>query len=179
MELTDEQLMIRDMARQFARERLFSGAAERDRTGNFPKAELAEMGKLGLMGMLVPENFGGAGADFVSLALTIAEIAGGDAGTATVMSVQNSLICMALLKFGSNEQKQKFLVPCAKGEMIGAFALTEPQAGSDAAALTCTAKKIGSDYVINGVKQFISSGKNGDLTLVFAITDKAAGKHGI
>jgi alkylation response protein AidB-like acyl-CoA dehydrogenase len=179
MKLTNEQAMIRDMAREFARERLIPGALERDRTGAFPKAEIKEMGKLGLMGMLVPEAQGGAGADYVSLTLAIAEIAAGDGGVATVMSVQNSLICTALMRFGNEVQKKQFLVPCARGEMLGAFCLTEPQAGSDAAALTTTARKEGDHYVLSGTKQFITSGKHGDLAVVFAVTDKAAGKNGI
>lgn len=139
--LREEQTMIRDMARQFAKGTLAPKAAERDRTKTFPKTELAEMGKLGLMGMVVPETYGGAGADYVSMALAIAEIAAADAGVSTIMSVQNSLICSALLNFGTEAQKQQFLIPCARGEMIGAFALSEPQAGSDAAAIRCQAKK--------------------------------------
>src|SRR6185369_13713615 len=141
MKLTSEQVMIRDMARGFARDRLAPTAHERDKSGSFPKAEIKEMGKLGLMGMLVPEAEGGAGADYVSLTLAIAEIAAGDGGVATVMSVQNSLICTALMRFGNGVQKKQFLGPCARGEMLGAFCLTEPQAGSDAAALTTTARR--------------------------------------
>ncbi|MFW0777875.1 MAG: acyl-CoA dehydrogenase family protein [Rickettsiales bacterium] len=179
MQLTEEQRMIRDMAREFARNQLAPGAAERDRTSAFPKDEISEMGKLGLMGMIVPEQHGGAGADYVSLALAIAEIAAGDAGVSTVMSVQNSLICTALMRYGNDTQKEEFLGKCASGEMIGAFALTEPQAGSDASALQCRAEKKGDGYVLNGTKQFISSGKYGDLAIVFAVTDKAAGKKGI
>lgn len=179
MKLTSEQTMIRDMAREFARKTLALKAAERDRTGAFPKTEIAEMGKLGLMGMLVPEAHGGAGADHVSLALAISEVAAGDAGVATVMSVQNSLICAALLRFGNDTQKKTFLEPCARGEMIGAFCLTEPQAGSDAAALATTARKDGDHYILSGTKQFITSGKHGHVAIVFAVTDKAAGKAGI
>ncbi len=179
MNLTNEQEMIRDMAREFAQGKLLPGAAERDRTSGFPEKEIAEMGKLGLMGMIVPEEFGGAGADTVSMALAIAEIAAADGGVSTVMSVQNSLICMALLRFGNDPQKQKFLAPCARGEMIGAFALSEPQAGSDASALRTKAVKKGSEYILNGTKQFITSGKHGDVAIVFAVTDAAAGKKGI
>lgn len=178
-QLSEEQRMIRDMARDFARGKLQPGAQERDRTAHFPKEEIVEMGKLGLMGMIVPEKYGGAGADYVSLALAIAEIAAGDAGVSTVMSVQNSLICAALLRFGNDEQKEEFLGKCASGEIIGAFALTEPQAGSDASALNCRAKKDGGEYILNGTKQFITSGKYGDLAVVFAVTDKEAGKAGI
>ena len=177
--LREEHIMIRDMARQFAKGTLAPTAAERDRTKMFPKTELAEMGKLGLMGMVVPETYGGAGADYVSMALAIAEIAAADAGVSTIMSVQNSLICSALLNFGTEAQKQQFLIPCARGEMIGAFALSEPQAGSDAAAIRCQAKKEGNDYILSGTKQFITSGKHGDIALVFAVTDPKAGKKGI
>lgn len=179
MKFTSEQTMIRDMAREFARKTLAPKAAERDRTGAFPKAEITEMGKLGLMGMLVPEEDGGAGADHVSLSLAISEIAAGDAGVATVMSVQNSLICAALMRFGNDIQKKKFLGPCARGEMIGAFCLTEPQAGSDATALATTARKEDNHYILSGTKQFITSGKHGDLAIVFAVTDKTEGKNGI
>ena len=177
--LTQEQTMIRDMARQFARDTLAPKAAERDRTHAFPKAELTEMGKLGLMGMVVPESYGGAGADYVSMALAIAEIAAADGGISTIMSVQNSLICSALLRFGSDAQKEKHLIPCARGEMLGAFALSEPQAGSDAAAIRCQATKDGDQYILNGTKQFITSGKHGDIALVFAVTDPVAGRKGI
>ncbi len=179
MTLTSEQAMIRDMARDFAQQKLLQGAAGRDRSGEFPRALIAEMGRLGLMGMLIPESHGGSGAGHVALALAIAEIAAADAGIATVMSVQNSLVCTALFKFGSDAQKKQFLAPCARGETIGAFALSEPQAGSDAAALRCRAVKRGGDYVLDGSKQFITSGKEGDLALVFAVTDPAAGKKGI
>ncbi len=177
--LTDEQRMIRDMARQFAQDKLLPGAAERDRTSAFPKTEIGEMGQLGLMGMLVPEAHGGSDTGAIAMALAIAEIAKGDAGVSTVMSVQNSLICTALMRFGSDVQKQQFLTACATGEMIGAFALTEPHAGSDAASLRCRAEKKGDHYILSGTKQFISSGKHGDLALVFAVTDPEAGKKGI
>jgi butyryl-CoA dehydrogenase len=177
--LTSEQEMIRDMARDFARSKLAPGAAARDRNGEFPRELIAEMGRLGLMGMVVPEEMGGAGADYVSLALAIAEISAADGGVGTVMSVQNSLICMALVRFATEEQKKKYLLPCARGEMIGAFALSEPQAGSDASALRCKAVKDGDSYLLNGTKQFITSGKYGELAIVFAVTNPAAGKKGI
>jgi alkylation response protein AidB-like acyl-CoA dehydrogenase len=179
MVLNDTQIMIRDMARQFAQERLLPGVVQRDRTGEFPRAELKEMGQLGLMGMVVPEAWGGADAGYVAMALAIAEIAAADAGCSTIMSVQNSLVCSAISRFGNDDQKQRFLLPCARGEMIGAFALTEPQAGSDAAALRTTARKDGDGYVLNGTKQFITSGKHGDVALVFAVTDSNAGKRGM
>jgi len=179
MILNETQTMIRDTAREFAQGRLAPGAAERDEKALFPKAEVEELGKLGFMGMLVPENYGGSGADYVSMALAIEEIAAGDGAISTIMSVQNSLVGAGLLKFGSDAQKEQFLKPIARGDRLSAFALTEPQAGSDAAALRCTAKRDGDHYVLNGTKQFITSGKYADITLVFAVTDKAAGKKGI
>lgn len=179
MNLTHEQEMIRDMAREFAQGQLAPDATDRDRKGSFPRKEITEMGKLGLMGMVVPETHGGAGADYVSLALAIAEISAADGGVGTVMSVQNSLICAALLKFGNDAQKKQFLVPCARGEMIGAFALSEPQAGSDASAIRTKAVKKGGEYILSGTKQFITSGKHGDMAIVFAVTDASVAKKGI
>lgn len=179
MILSETQKMIRDTARSFAKERLLPGAAKRDEESKFPTAEVKEMGKLGLMGMLIPEQWGGVGADYVSMALAIEEIAAGDGAVSTIISVQNSLVGAGLLKFGNDWQKEHFLKPLAKGDMLGAFALTEPQAGSDAAALRCTATKNGDHYILNGTKQFITSGKTADVALVFAVTDKAAGKKGI
>jgi butyryl-CoA dehydrogenase len=179
MLLTETQRMIRDTAREFAQGRLAPGAAERDLQARFPAEEVKEMGRLGLMGMLVPENYGGAGVDYVSMALAIEEIACADGACSTIMSVQNSLVGAGLLKFGNDWQKDHFLKPIASGDMLSAFALSEPQAGSDAAALRCTADRDGNAYVINGTKQFITSGKYADVTLVFAITDRSAGKKGI
>lgn len=179
MILTEEQTMIRDMARQFARERLAPGAAERDRESRFPAQELREMGDLGLLGMVVPEEWGGAGADAVSYALAIEEIAAGDGAISTVMSVHNSVGCAPILKFGNDEQKDKYLRAMATGRMLGAFCLTEPQAGSDASALKTRAVKDGDHYVLNGAKQFITNGQNAGVALVFAVTDPAAGKKGI
>ena len=179
MILSSTHEMVRKMAGDFARERLAPGAAERDAQALFPKEELHEMGRLGLMGMLVPENYNGAGMDYVSMALAIEEIAAADGACSTIMSVQNSLIAAGLLKFGNDWQKEQFLKPVAKGEILGAFALSEPQAGSDAAALLCSAHRDGESYIINGTKQFITSGKHADITIVFAVTDRAAGKKGI
>jgi len=179
MILTDTQTMIRDTARNFARERLAPGAAERDAKAQFPKKEIEEIGRLGLMGMLIPEAHGGSGADYVSMALAIEEIAAGDGSVSTIVSVQNSLVGAGLLKFGNDWQKEHFLKPVASGKMLGAFALSEPQAGSDAAALRCSAKRDGDHYVLNGSKQFITSGKHAQVALVFAVTDAAAGKKGI
>lgn len=179
MILTEEQAMIRDMARQFARERLAPGAAERDRDSRFPAEELREMGELGLLGMVVPEEWGGAGADAVSYALAIEEIAAGDGAISTIMSVHNSVGCAPILKFGNTAQKERYLRPMAAGQMLGAFCLTEPQAGSDASALKTRAVKDGDHYVLNGAKQFITNGQHAGVALVFAVTDPAAGKKGI
>ena len=179
MHLSEEQRMVRDMARAFAQERLAPTAAERDRTGAFPKAELKEMGELGLLGMVVPEEWGGAGTDYVSYALAIEEIAAGDGAVSTIMSVHNSVGCVPILKFGTEDQKQRFLPKLASGEWIGGFALTEPQAGSDASNLKTRARRDGDRYILDGAKQFITSGKNGDVVIVFAVTDAAVGKKGI
>jgi alkylation response protein AidB-like acyl-CoA dehydrogenase len=179
MILSEEQAMVREMARQFARERLAPGVAERDRTGAFPAAELAEMGELGLLGMVVPDDWGGAGADAITYALAIEEIAAGDGAISTIMSVHNSVGCAPILKFGTLAQKERFLRPMAAGRMLGAFCLTEPQAGSDASALKTRAVRDGDHYVLNGAKQFITNGQHAGVALVFAITDPAAGKKGI
>lgn len=177
--LTDLERMIADTARDFARKKLVMEAEARDRSGEFPRALIEEMGSLGLLGMLVPEEWGGVGASHVALALAIEEIAAADGAVSTVMSVQNSLANMCILKFGNDAQKDQFLRPMAEGKLIGAFALTEPQAGSDAAALKTTARKDGDDYILNGQKQFITSGKHGDVVIVFAVTDAEAGRKGI
>lgn len=179
MLLTEDQRMIRDMARQFARERLAPGAEARDRESRFPVEELAEMGRLGLLGMLVPPDYDGAGADAVSYALAIEEIAAGDGAISTIMSVHNSVGCAPILAFGTDDQKDRFLKPMARGEMLGAFCLTEPQAGSDAAALTSRARRDGDHWVLNGSKQFITNGQTAGVAIVFAVTDPAAGKKGI
>ena len=179
MILSETQKMIQETARDFARGRLAPGAAKRDEEAAFPTEEVKALGELGLMGMLIPEEYGGAGADYVSMALAIEEIAAADGAMSTIVSVQNSLVGAGLLKFGNDWQKKEFLTPLAQGKILGAFALSEPQAGSDAAALRCTAQKQGDHYVLNGTKQFITSGKYADIALVFAVTDKAAGKKGI
>jgi len=179
MLLTEEQSLIRDTARDFARERLAPHAADWDREARFPKEALAAMGELGFLGMLVAPEFDGAGADHVSYALALIEVAAGDGACSTIMSVHNSVGCMPIAKYGSAEQKERFLKPMARGEMLGAFCLTEPQAGSDAAAIRTRAVRDGNHYVLNGVKQFITSGKNGDVAIVFAVTDPDKGKQGI
>jgi alkylation response protein AidB-like acyl-CoA dehydrogenase len=171
--------MVQETARAFAREQLLPNAAARDREARFPKEALADMGRLGLMGMLVPEEWGGAGADHVAYALALAEIAAGDGACSTIMSVHNSVGCMPILKFGSGEQKERFLRPMAKGEMLAAFCLTEPQAGSDASAIKTRARRDGNHWVLSGTKQFITSGSTADLAIVFAVTDPAKGKKGI
>jgi butyryl-CoA dehydrogenase len=179
MIFNEQQTMIRDMAREFARERLAPFAESWDREHRFPKEALAQMGELGFLGMLVPEEFDGAGVDHVAYALAIEEIAAGDGATSTIMSVHNSVGCMPILKFGSAAQKERFLKPMARGHKIGAFCLTEPQAGSDASAIRTRARRDGDRWVLNGTKQFITSGKNGDVAIVFAVTDPDAGKRGI
>lgn len=179
MKLTETQTLIRDTARAFAQDVVAPGAAARDAEARFPAAEVKALGELGLMGMLIPEEYGGAGVDYVSMAVAVEEIAAADASLSTIMSVQNSLVGAGLLKFANDWQKKEFLTPLAQGKILGAFALTEPQAGSDAAALRTTATKDGDHYIINGAKQFITSGQHADITLVFAVTDKTAGKKGI
>jgi len=179
MMLTEQQVMIRDTARAFAAERLAPFAAEWDREARFPREAIDELGRLGFMGMQVPEEFGGSATDSVSFALAIEEVAAGDGATSTIMAVHNSVGCMPILRFGSAEQKRRFLGPLARGEQLGAFCLTEPQAGSDASAITTRARRSGNHWVLNGTKQFITSGRNADLAIVFAVTDPAAGKRGI
>ncbi|MCW8282214.1 MULTISPECIES: acyl-CoA dehydrogenase family protein [Agrobacterium] len=179
MMLTESQQQIRDMARDFARERLAPGAASRDRESRFPEEELKAMGELGFLGMLVSEEYGGAETGAVAYALALEEIAAGDGACSTIMSVHNSVGCVPILKFGTEDQKQRFLPKLASGEWIGGFALTEPQAGSDASNLKTRARRDGDHYILDGAKQFITSGKNGDVVIVFAVTDAAAGKKGI
>lgn len=179
MHLTDEQQMIRDTARDFARERLAPGAAERDRTGAFPKDELAEMGALGFMGMLTPEEWGGSDTGMIAHALAMEEIASGDGAVSTIMSVHNGVGQKPINDFGSDALKEKYLRPLAEGKMLGAFALTEPEAGSDAAAIRTRAVRDGNHFVLNGTKQFITSGKHCDIAVVFAVTDPDAGRKGI
>jgi alkylation response protein AidB-like acyl-CoA dehydrogenase len=179
MILTEDQLMIRETARRFAQEQLAPFAAERDRRHEFPKQAVRELGRLGLMGMTVPAQWDGAGADFVSYALAMEEIAAGEAATSTIMAVQNSLGCGALMKFATPAQKQRFLMPMARGEEIVCFCLTEPQAGSDVAALRTRAKPDGNGWAISGTKQFISSGANAQTAIIFAVTNPEAGKKGL
>ncbi|WP_064684996.1 acyl-CoA dehydrogenase family protein [Rhizobium bangladeshense] len=179
MILSDLQQQISDLARDFARDRLAPGAAKRDQEHLFPRDELKEMGELGLLGMLVPEAYGGSDTGVVAYAAALEEIAAGDGPCSTIMSVHSSVGCVPILKFGTEEQRQRFLPKLASGEWIGGFALTEPQAGSDASNLKTRARRDGDHYVIDGAKQFITSGKNGNVIIVFAVTDPDAGKKGI
>ncbi len=177
--LTEDQELIRDTARAFARERLAPGAAARDRAGEIEPAILREMGDLGFLGMNVDPEFDGAGADYVSYALALIEVAAGDGAISTVMSVHNAPFNAILARFGSDAQKAQVLRPAARGEFIGAFALTEAQAGSDASALRTTARRTNAGYVIDGAKEFITSGKIGKQVVVFARLEGTAGKEGI
>lgn len=179
MLLTQDQEMIRDAVRDFAREQLWPHAARWDREHHFPKDAHQGLAALGAYGICVPEAYGGAALDYVSLALVLEEIAAGDGGTSTAISVTNCPVNAILMRYGNEAQKQQWLVPLAQGHMLGAFCLTEPHVGSDASALRTTAVKQGDEYVINGVKQFITSGQNGQVAIVIAVTDKGAGKRGM
>ena len=179
MILTPEQEQIRDMLRDFAREQLAPNAAAWDRDSTFPVAALRQLGELGVCGMVVPDEWGGAGLDYVSLALALEEIAAGDGATSTIVSVQNSVVCGPINTFGTPAQKEKYLKKLASGEWLGCFCLTEPHVGSDAAAIRTRATRDGGHWVLNGVKQFITTGKNGQVAIVFAVTDPDAGKKGI
>ena len=179
MLLTQDQEMIRDAVRAFAQEQLWPQAAKWDKEHYFPKEVHKGLAELGAYGICVPEEFGGANLDYLTLALVLEEIAAGDGGTSTAISVTNCPVNAILMRYGNLEQKKKWLTPLALGAMLGAFCLTEPHVGSDASNLATTAKKIGDSYIINGVKQFITSGKNGDVAIVIAMTDKGAGKKGM
>ena len=179
MLLNEEQREIAGVARQFARERLLPFAADWDRQHQFPAEALVEMGQLGFLGMLVPEQWGGCDTGYLTYALALEEIAAGDGACSTIMSVHNSVGCAPILRFGSSEQKDRFLPPLARGEQIGAFALTEPHAGSDAGSLRTRARRDGDSYVLDGAKQFITSGREAGTVIVFAVTDPEAGKRGI
>ncbi len=179
MWLSEEQSLIRDTLRAFAQERLAPHAARWDREHHFPRAELSALGELGALGIVVPERWGGAGLDYVSLAVALEEIAAGDGAVSTIVSVQNSVVCGPINGFGTDAQKERFLVPLARGEELGCFCLSEPHVGSDAGAIATRAQRDGDCFVLNGVKQFITTGKNAAVAVVFAVTDKAAGKKGI
>ncbi len=179
MILTEQQVMIRDMARQFAQEQLAPHAAEWDATARFPKEAVAAMGELGLMGMLVPEEWGGAGIDLVSYALVVEELAAGDGSCSTIMTVHNSVGCVPIWKYGTQAQKERFLRPLAKGEMLACFCLTEPTTGSDASAIRTRARRDGNHWVLEGTKQFITNGSTAGVAIVFAVSDPEKGKKGI
>jgi butyryl-CoA dehydrogenase len=179
MLLTQDQEMIRDAVRAFAQEQLWPNAPRWDKEHYFPREAHRGLAALGAYGICVPEEFGGANLDYVTLALVLEEIAAGDGGTSTAISVTNCPVNAILMRYGSAAQKKRWLVPLAQGEMLGAFCLTEPHVGSDASALRTTAVREDGGYVINGVKQFITSGKNGHVAVVIAVTDKGAGKKGM
>jgi hypothetical protein len=177
--LSDEHRLLRDSLRDFAQQRLAPFAAEWDRSATFPKQALAELAALGTFGIAVPDHYGGAGMDYLALAIALEEIAAGDGATSTIISVNNCPVCSILMGWANEEQKRRFLVPLARGEMLGAFCLTEPHVGSEASGLRTTARRDGEFYVLDGVKQFITSGKHGDVAIVMAVTDRSAGKRGI
>jgi alkylation response protein AidB-like acyl-CoA dehydrogenase len=178
MALGEQHQLLRESVRKFARERLAPNAAQWDREKHFPRAELEAIAAMGLCGVAIPEDWNGAGMDYTALAIACEEISAGDGSTCTIVMVTN-LVANILLGYGNDAQKREFLTPVAQGKSLGAFCLSEPHAGSDAAAITTRAEKSGAHYVLNGVKQFITSGKNAALAVVFAVTDKGAGKKGI
>jgi butyryl-CoA dehydrogenase len=179
MILSDDHRAVQDAVRAFVQEQIAPKAAEWDKTHHFPAAELKGLASLGCYGVAVPSDYDGAGLDYLALAIILEEVAAGDGATSTVVSVNNCPCCSILMAFGNEEQKQRFLKPLARGDMLGAFCLTEPHVGSEAGGLRTTAVRDGDAYVLNGVKQFITSGKNGAVAIVMAVTDKAAGKKGI
>ncbi len=177
--LREEHRLLRESLREFAANKLAPNAAQWDREHTFPRQALKELAALGTFGIAVPEEYGGAGMDYTALAVALEEIAAGDGGVSTIISVNNCPVCAILMGFASDEQKRRFLAPLASGEALGAFCLTEPHVGSNAAALRTSATRDGDDYVLNGVKQFITSGKHADYAMVIAVTDKEAGKRGM
>ncbi|MGB0497830.1 MAG: acyl-CoA dehydrogenase family protein, partial [Rubricella sp.] len=177
--LTEDQALIRDTARAFARDRLAPGAAARERAGAIEPEVRAELGALGFLGMTIDPEWDGAGADYVSYAVALEEIARGDGAVSTMVSVHNAPFLAILDRFGNAAQKEAWLKPAARGEFIGCFALTEAHAGSDASAIRTRAERRNDRYIINGSKQFISSARIGGATILFAVTDPAAGKKGI
>jgi butyryl-CoA dehydrogenase len=179
MNLTEEQCLIRDSVRDYVQDRIAPYAAEWDKTGEFPAEQLREMGELGLFGMLIPEQWGGSDTGYVAFALALEEVAAGDGACSTILSVTNSVVCGSLLGFGSELLKTQYLKPLASGQLLGCFCLTEAQAGSDASAIKTRAVRDGEHYVLNGSKTFITSGKNAQVAIVFAVTDAEIGKKGI
>jgi len=176
---TETQLMIRETARKFAEEELAPSAIERDEKEQFPFESIRKLGELGFLGMMVPEKYGGAGLDTISYILALEEISKVDASAGVIMSVNNSLVCYGMLEWGSEDQKQRYLVPLAIGKKLGAFALSEPEAGSDASNQRTAAVKSGAHYILNGTKNFITNGSNADVVLVMASTDRSKGSHGV
>ena len=179
MLLSEDHLAVQDAVRSFVQAEIAPHAAAWDKGHTFPKEALQGLAALGCYGVAVPAEDGGAGLDYLALAVILEEVAAGDGATSTIVSVNNCPVCSILMAYANVDQKQRFLLPLARGEMLGAFCLTEPHVGSEAGGLKTTAVRDGSDYVINGVKQFITSGKHGDVAIVMAVTDKAAGKKGI
>ena len=179
MLLTQDQEMVRDAVRAFAREQVWPHAAQWDKEHHFPRQAHQGLAELGAYGICVPEEYGGANLDYLTLALVLEEIAAGDGGTSTAISVTNCPVNAILMAYGNAQQKKQWLTPLAQGDMLGAFALTEPHVGSDASALRTTARRDKDAYVLDGVKQFITSGKNGQVVIVIAVTDKGAGKKGM
>jgi len=179
MLLSDDHIAVQDTVRAYVRDRIAPQAARWDKEHHFPREELRGLAALGCYGVAVPTDYDGAGLDYLSLAIILEEIAAGDGATSTVVSVNNCPVCSILMAFGTEDQKQRFLRPLARGDMLGAFCLTEPHVGSEAGGLRTTAVRDGDHYVLDGVKQFITSGKEGDVAIVMAVTDKAAGKKGI
>ncbi|GAA5004866.1 acyl-CoA dehydrogenase family protein [Acinetobacter puyangensis] len=177
--LTEDQLSIQNILRDFSRDKLKTAAAERDISKAFPSQELKILAELGVLGITVPEEYAGAGLDYKTLVVALEEIAAGEGGLSTIVSVQNSLICGILLHYGNEQQKQNYLTKVASGEWLGCFCLTEPHTGSDASALKTRADQEGEYYILNGTKQFITTGKNAQIAIVLAVTDKEAGKKGI
>jgi alkylation response protein AidB-like acyl-CoA dehydrogenase len=177
--LAEEHLQLRDALRDFASQRLAPFAAEWDRNATFPRQALQELAALGTFGIAVPDQYGGAGMDYTALAVALEEIAAGDGATSTIISVNNCPVCSILMAWANEEQKRRYLVPLARGAMLGAFCLTEPHVGSEASGLRTSAHREGDHWVLNGVKQFITSGKNADAAIVLAVSEKAAGKRGI
>ncbi len=178
-ELSKEHLMIQDMTRAFAEKKIKPVASQMDNEGAYPTELVKQLGEMGLMGVFVPPEFGGAGMDVISYVIAMEEIAKVWASLSVIVSVNNSLVAEPLLKFGSDAQKKKFLMPVARGTCLGCYALTEPGAGSDAGAIQTRATKSGRHYVVNGGKVFITNGQRADLAIVFAVTNPALGKHGI
>ncbi len=178
-DLTETQQMIRDTARSFAQEELAPTSVRRDELEEFPREAVAKMGELGFMGMMVPEEYGGAGLDTISYVLAMIEISKADASCGVIMSVNNSLVCYGLAQWATEEQKQRYLVPLASGKKLGAFALSEPEAGSDATNQRTQAEKAGDHYILNGIKNWITNGSTADYVLVMATTDRSKGSHGI